>query len=75
MLSAIPVRPGSQFRSEEMDRRHGESGTGWSTEALQEALRELRGGPGHHDDSKIPYEGERIVLGPAWRQGCRERAG
>jgi hypothetical protein len=46
--------------------------TGLPEADLRHALYELRGGPIHPaDDSKIAYEGERIMLGWLWRDSCR----
>jgi hypothetical protein len=50
-----------------------QAATGLSEAALRDALDTLRGGPGAlTDDSKIAYEGDRILLGWLWRGSCRD---
>jgi len=45
--------------------------TGLAKEALEDALRALRGADGR-DDSRVVYGAGRIVLGTAWRVQCRD---
>ncbi len=53
-----------------MSREELQQVTGLDAEVLEETIKGLRG-PDAYDDSCIAFEGERVVLGPAWRQKCR----
>jgi hypothetical protein len=53
-----------------MTRGELQQATGLDAEALEETLKGLRG-PDAHDDSHVPFEGDRVILGPVWRAKCR----
>ena len=53
-----------------MTREELQQATGLDAAVLDETIKGLRG-PDAHDDSCVAFEGERVVLGPAWRQKCR----
>ena len=56
-----------------MTRGELQQATGLDAEALEETLKSLRG-PDAHDDSHVAFEGNRVILGPVWREKCRALA-
>jgi hypothetical protein len=51
-----------------MSRTELQQATGLAPETLERTLTEL-GGSG----DRIAFEGDRVVLGPVWRERCRDR--
>jgi hypothetical protein len=54
-----------------MSRTELQQATGLSPQALEQTLTGLSG-PTGSPGARIAFEGERVVLGPVWRERCRQ---